>query len=89
MWRTKLEAGEGGIRPEEVDEMKKRMNAKVAEVEHQLEAALSKNSGLEKAKNRMISEMEDLVIDVERVRDNHDLRIKCIFHDLEIQKMFS
>ena len=68
MWRTKLESGEGGIRPEEVEEMKRRMNSKLAEVENQLETSLSKCHGLEKAKNRMVGEMEDLVIEVERVR---------------------
>ena len=66
-WRRKFESGEGGVRSEELDDLKRKMNAKLAEAESQLEAALSKVSQLEKVKHRLNGEMEDLMIEVERV----------------------
>jgi myosin heavy subunit len=66
IWRQKFESGEGGVRSEEMDELKRKMNAKLQEVEGQLEAALSKAGSLDKAKNRLQGEIEDLMIEVER-----------------------
>jgi chromosome segregation ATPase len=54
VWRHKLESGEGGVRSEELEDLKRKMNAKLAETESQLEAAQSKASSLEKAKNRCV-----------------------------------
>ena len=51
VWRQKFESGEGGIRPEEMDELKKKLAARIQDGEAQLEAALAKVVGLEKAKN--------------------------------------
>lgn len=66
-WRRKLQSGEGGVRSEEMDDLKRKMNAKLADAEAQLEAALAKVSSLEKVKHRLSGEMEDLMIEVERV----------------------
>jgi len=67
-WRQKCESGEGSIRSEEMDEMKRKFNAKIAELEAQLEAALAKAASLEKVKNRLQGEMDDLMVEVDKVR---------------------
>jgi len=67
-WRHKFESGEGGIRPEEMEELKKKLAARIQDGEAQLEAALGKVVGLEKAKNRSQMEVEALVAEVEKVR---------------------
>ena len=67
VWRQKFESGEGGVRSEELDDLKRKMNAKLADAESQLEAAQSKCSSLEKAKNRLQGELEDVMIEMERV----------------------
>lgn len=67
VWRQKFESGEGGIRPEEMDELKKKLAARIQDGEAQLEAALGKVVGLEKAKNRSQMEVEALVAEVEKV----------------------
>merc|ERR1712002_349604 len=66
MWRQKFESGEGGVGPEAIEELKKKLNSKVVEAESQLEASLLKASNLEKQKNRMQGELEDCVIEMER-----------------------
>ena len=66
-WRQKFESGEGGIRPEEMDELKKKLAARIQDGEAQLEAALGKVLGLEKAKSRSQMEVEALVAEVEKV----------------------
>ena len=66
-WRQKAENGEGGVRSEEVEELKKKIGAKLLDTESQLEAALSKAASLEKNNNRLKGELEDLSIEVERV----------------------
>jgi len=67
VWRQKFESGEGGIRPEEMDELKKKLASRIQDGEAQLEAALAKVLGLEKAKNRSQMEAEALVAEVEKV----------------------
>ena len=68
VWRHKCESGEGGVRSEEMEELKRKMNAKIMELEAALEAAQAKASSMEKVKNRLQGELEDLTIEVERVR---------------------
>jgi len=68
MWRQKCESGEGSIRAEEMEELKRKYNAKIAELEAQLEAALAKAASLEKVKNRLQGEMDDLMVEVDKVR---------------------
>ena len=70
VWRQKCQSGEGGVRSEELDDLKRKMGAKLAETESQLEAAHSKCNSLEKAKNRLQGELEDVMIEVERVKKN-------------------
>jgi len=65
-WRQKCESGEGGVRSEEMEDLKRKLSAKLAEAESAAEAAISKASNLEKAKNRMQGELEDLMIECER-----------------------
>jgi len=67
MWRQKYESGEGNVRSEEMDELKRKFNAKIAELEAQLEAALAKASSLEKVKKRLQGEMDDLMVEVDKV----------------------
>jgi len=69
VWRHKCESGEGGVRSEEMEELKRKMNAKVMELEAALEAAQTKASSMEKVKNRLQGELDDLTIEVERVRE--------------------
>lgn len=73
VWRHKLESGEGGVRSEELDELKRKFNAKLADAESQLEAAQSKCSSLEKARTRLQGELEDVMIEVERVSTGFDI----------------
>jgi len=67
IWRQKFESGEGGIRPEELDDLKKKLGARIHDGEAQLEAALAKAIALEKAKNRAQMEIEALMAEVEKV----------------------
>lgn len=82
MWRHKFESGEGGVRPEEVDELKRKFNARIAELEAQLEAALAKASSLEKVKNRLQGEMDDLMVEVDKVGYQSTIQfcIGVVFH---------
>ena len=66
MWKQKFESGEGGVRSEEMEEMKRKLNARLQEAEQQLEAAHTKINSLEKVKGRLNGEIEDLMIEVER-----------------------
>jgi predicted nucleic acid-binding Zn-ribbon protein len=65
-WRAKFE-GEGTARAEESEEAKRKLQAKLTEAEQAAEAAIAKVVGLEKAKARLQGELEDLMVDVERV----------------------
>ncbi len=67
VWRQRLESGEGGISAEQVDDLKRKLNAKLIDAENQLDGALAKASALEKAKNRLQGELEDVMIEMERV----------------------
>jgi len=68
LWRQKCESGEGGVRSEELEEIKKKFTARLLETESQLEAALSKATSMDKVNHRLRAELEDLSIEVERVR---------------------
>jgi hypothetical protein len=84
--KQKLESGEGGVRSEELEDLKRKLGAKLLDTESQLEAALTKASALEKNNNRLKGELEDLSIEVERVSvkpycsSQHVLsRARCVF----------
>jgi len=68
LWRQKCESGEGGVRSEEMEEMKRKLTAKVQDAESQLEAATTKLTSLEKANHRLKAELEDATVEMERVR---------------------
>jgi len=70
-WKQKCERGEGGVRSEEMEEMKRKLTAKVQDAESQLEAATTKLSSLEKANHRLKAELEDATVEMERVRHNY------------------
>ena len=67
VWKHKCESGEGGVRSEEMEELKRKFNVKLQEMEAQMEAAQSKAASLEKVKGRLQGELEDLMVEVERV----------------------
>jgi len=73
MWKHKCETGAAALRADEVDEIKRKFNTKINELEAQLEAAQSKVSGLEKVKNRLQGELEDLTVEVERVSQKNNI----------------
>ena len=60
----------GIARGEELEESKRKLAAKLAEAEEQVEAALSKCNALEKVKARLHGEVEDLMVDVERANSS-------------------
>ncbi|OWA54357.1 Myosin heavy chain, muscle [Hypsibius exemplaris] len=64
-WRAKYE-GEGLSRAEDLEEAKRKLQAKLVDAEEHVEAANGKVSSLEKVKQRLQGELEDLAIDVER-----------------------
>ncbi|KAL3877462.1 hypothetical protein ACJMK2_035164 [Sinanodonta woodiana] len=68
-WRSKFES-EGTTRAEELEEARRKLQAKLTEVEQAAEAALAKCSQLEKTKARLQGELEDLMVDVERANAN-------------------
>ena len=76
--RRKVESGEVGVRTEEIDAMRKKMQAKLSEAESALDAAHSKISSLEKVKTRLQGEIEDIMIDAERVSSNNRIRPSCL-----------
>jgi len=58
---------EEGIKPEEVEDLKRKMGVRLQDSESQLEAALTKAVAMEKAKNRLQVELETLAEDLEKV----------------------
>ncbi len=60
----------GMARSEELEEAKRKLAAKLTEAEEQVEAALNKCNALEKVKARLQSEVEDLMVDIERANSS-------------------
>ena len=68
MVALKANANEGGgARVDELEAEKKKLLAKVADAEESVAAAESKAAALEKTKARMNEEVEDLLLDLEKV----------------------
>merc|ERR1739838_462965 len=61
-------SAEDAERVEELEDQKRKLNAKVQEMEEALLAAETKASGMEKVKNRMNEEVEDLLLDLEKAQ---------------------
>ena len=66
LWKRKCESGEGSIRPEELEDMRRKFLSRIEETESQVEAAIAKIHTLEKHRNKFSMEIEDLMIEVER-----------------------
>ncbi|XP_067145161.1 myosin heavy chain, muscle-like isoform X10 [Centruroides vittatus] len=65
MWKNKYES-EGLARLEELEEAKRKLQAKLQEAEENIEQVNAKCSGLEKTKSRLQGELEDMTIEVDR-----------------------
>merc|ERR1719334_2149839 len=65
MWRAKYES-EGVTRAEELEAARMKLAARLEEAEQQIEAMNIKNMNLEKTKNRVQAELEDVQVEVER-----------------------
>lgn len=65
LWRSKYES-EGLARLEELEETKRKLDAKLQEAMETIDQLNSKTSGLEKTKSRLQGELEDMTIEVEK-----------------------
>ncbi|KOX72603.1 Paramyosin [Melipona quadrifasciata] len=65
VWRSKYET-EANARAEEVEELRRKYGARIQEQEEQIETLLVKINNLEKQKSRLQSEVEVLIIDLEK-----------------------
>ncbi|KAG5344185.1 MYSP protein, partial [Acromyrmex heyeri] len=65
VWRSKYET-EANARIEEVEELRRKYSARIQEQEEQIETLLVKINNLEKQKSRLQSEVEVLIIDLEK-----------------------
>ncbi|XP_054714949.1 paramyosin-like [Uloborus diversus] len=87
-WKSKYEA-ECQSHADEVDELRRRLAQKTAEYEEQLQALLNKCSALEKHKSRLQSEVEVLIMDLEKATTHaQNLEKRCsqlekLNHDLK------
>ncbi|XP_066277748.1 myosin-16-like isoform X1 [Branchiostoma lanceolatum] len=64
-WRAKYET-DAIQRTEELEEAKKKLAARLQEMEERVEISNSKCSSLEKTKNRLAAEVEDMMIELEK-----------------------
>lgn len=64
-WHAKADA-EAAARVEEVEELRRKFTVRIQEQEEHIEQLLVKVNGLEKQKSRLQSEIEVLIIDLER-----------------------
>ncbi|KXJ68998.1 hypothetical protein RP20_CCG000603 [Aedes albopictus] len=65
LWRSKYES-EGVARAEELEEAKRKLQARLAEAEETIESLNQKCVALEKTKQRLSTEVEDLQLEVDR-----------------------
>ncbi|KAK9886773.1 hypothetical protein WA026_018427 [Henosepilachna vigintioctopunctata] len=65
VYRSKYEA-EAAARAEEIEELRRKYNARITEQEEHIESLLVKVNNLEKQKSRLQSEVEVLIIDLEK-----------------------
>ncbi|XP_044746687.1 paramyosin, long form [Coccinella septempunctata] len=65
VYRSKYEA-EAAARAEEVEELRRKYNVRISEQEEHIESLLVKVNNLEKQKSRLQSEVEVLIIDLEK-----------------------
>ena len=67
MWKAKFDSGEGGVSGEAMDELKKKFMRQLRAVEEQMEAAQSKANSADKDRRRLQAELEDVMVDAEKV----------------------
>ena len=70
LWKQKCESGEGGVRSEEVEDLKRKLTIRLQDAESQMDASTQKAAGLEKANQKLRGELEDLTIEIDRVGEN-------------------
>lgn len=68
IWKSKFE-GEAAARAEEVEELRRKFGARITEQEEHIESLLVKVNNLEKQKSRLQSEVEVLIIDLEKANN--------------------
>ncbi|KAF2898013.1 hypothetical protein ILUMI_08154 [Ignelater luminosus] len=68
IWKSKYET-ECQAHAEEVEELRRKYNARISEMEEHIEALLVKVNNLEKQKSRLQSEVEVLIIDLEKANN--------------------
>ena len=67
MWKAKFDSGEGGVSGEAMDELKKKLSRQLRAVEEQLESATAKANSADKDRRRLQAELEDAMVDAEKV----------------------
>jgi len=67
LWRAKYES-EGIARTEELEETKRKLQARLTEAEETIESLNQKVMALEKSKQRLATELEDIQLEVERAK---------------------
>uniref|UniRef100_A0A914CDF9 Myosin heavy chain n=1 Tax=Acrobeloides nanus TaxID=290746 RepID=A0A914CDF9_9BILA len=67
-WQSRLE-GEGLLKIEEIEEAKRRQAQKINEIQEALDAANSKINSLEKTRTRLVGELDDAQVEVERANE--------------------
>ena len=88
-WRNKYET-DAIQRTEELEEAKKKLVNRLQESEEQVEAAQARCGSLEKTKNRLQGEVEDLSADLERSNAAAtQIWIKNIFNKIKFNKGLS
>ncbi|KAF0314810.1 hypothetical protein GQ607_017958, partial [Colletotrichum asianum] len=68
VWRSKYES-EAAARAEEIEELRRKFQARISEQEEHIETLLVKCNNLEKQKSRLQSEVEVLIIDLEKANN--------------------
>ncbi len=76
-WKSKYDH-ECAARTEEVEELRRKFHVRITELEEQINALIAKCSGLEKQKSRLQSEVEVLIIDLEKANTTaRELQKRC------------
>lgn len=77
LWRSKYET-EVSSRAEELEEVRRKFHIRISEQEEQIESLLAKVTALEKQKSRLQSEVEVLIIDLEKANGTaRELQKRC------------
>ena len=75
MWKAKFDSGEGGVSSEAMDDLKKKFMKQLRAVEEQMEAAQSKANSADKDRRRLQAELEDVMVDAEKVSIIYNAKI--------------